>query len=204
MSRLIDADALKETIKNERFSGWGNCLVEIDNAPTVDAVPVVRCKDCRWWCTDCMPKEFGWCDAKMNRSTDEDWYCADGGKTMSKDRLISANALENEVCHGCQYEHNKYENCIDCALAQVPTVDAVPVKHGEWKSIIEFTGDRFTPYKKIGNDYQWNDNHGELVRCVDCKHRGNDFECPLAPIGLGLPDDDFFCARGERKDDEII
>ena len=38
--RLIDADALKETIKNERFSGWGNCCVEIDNAPTVDAEPV--------------------------------------------------------------------------------------------------------------------------------------------------------------------
>ena len=41
-------------------------------------VPVVRCKDCRWWCTDCMPEEFGWCDATVNRSTAEDWFCADG------------------------------------------------------------------------------------------------------------------------------
>lgn len=24
-------------------------------------------------------------------------------------------------------------------------------------------------YRKIGNDYQWSDNHGELVRCKDCK-----------------------------------
>ena len=46
--RLIDADALIKTIKNERFSGWGNCLVEIDDAPTVDAVPVVRCGKCKW------------------------------------------------------------------------------------------------------------------------------------------------------------
>ena len=23
-------------------------------------------------------------------------------------------------------------------------------------------------YIKIGNDYQWNDNHGELIRCKDC------------------------------------
>lgn len=40
-----------------------------------------------------------------------------------------------------------------------------------------------------------------VVRCADCKHRGNDFECPLAPIGLGVPDD-FFCADGERRNDE--
>ena len=46
--RLIDADKL------ERQEYWGNerCFdyvdaEDIDNAPTVDAVPVVRCKDCR-------------------------------------------------------------------------------------------------------------------------------------------------------------
>ena len=65
MPRLIDADVLFST-----HLIW--------NAPTVDAVQVVRCKDCRWWCTDCMPEEFGWCDATVNRSTVEDWYCADG------------------------------------------------------------------------------------------------------------------------------
>lgn len=43
-----------------------------------EIVHVVRCKDCKWWCTDCMPEEFGWCDATVNRSTDEDWFCADG------------------------------------------------------------------------------------------------------------------------------
>ena len=46
--RLIDADKL------ERQEYWGNerCFdyvdaEDIDNAPTVDAVPVVRCKDCK-------------------------------------------------------------------------------------------------------------------------------------------------------------
>lgn len=45
--RLIDVDKL------ERQEYWGNerCFdyvdaEDIDNAPTVDAVPVVRCKDC--------------------------------------------------------------------------------------------------------------------------------------------------------------
>lgn len=46
--RLIDGDKL------ERQEYWGNerCFdyvdaEDIDNAPTVDAVPVVRCKDCK-------------------------------------------------------------------------------------------------------------------------------------------------------------
>lgn len=47
--RLIDADKL------ERQEYWGNerCFdyvdaEDIDNAPTVDAVEVVRCKDCKY------------------------------------------------------------------------------------------------------------------------------------------------------------
>ena len=50
-------------------------------------------------------------------------------------RLIDADALEQEFCHGCQYEHNKYSNCIDCAVANAPTVDAVQVvRCGECKN----------------------------------------------------------------------
>ncbi len=55
--RLIDANALKEQIAKEIHTYWTNgtggyCLAEdaiadIDNAPTVDAVEVVRCKDCK-------------------------------------------------------------------------------------------------------------------------------------------------------------
>lgn len=53
--RLIDADALpvhKAYCVDE--AGWGaNFYVadksDIDNAPTIDAVPVVRCKDCKNW-----------------------------------------------------------------------------------------------------------------------------------------------------------
>ena len=64
--RLIDADALKEGIKELKQSPWYNNdintswkqgikdavhVVEtlcIDEEPTVDAVPVVRCKDCKY------------------------------------------------------------------------------------------------------------------------------------------------------------
>ena len=58
---------------------------------------------------------------------------------------------------------------------------------------------------------------GEIVRCKDCKHRqyededGDvwapnwvDFTCPyLCENGYynGMPEDDFFCKRGERRED---
>lgn len=51
MSRYIDADALKEqwTIASpEPFStDAAEVLDSIDSAPTVDAVQVVRCRDCK-------------------------------------------------------------------------------------------------------------------------------------------------------------
>ena len=54
--RLIDADALKKFMEHmlctdkeptkERYTCDVVCCV-IDGAPTVDAVPVIRCKDCK-------------------------------------------------------------------------------------------------------------------------------------------------------------
>ena len=57
--RIIDADALKKSVPNTHVDIFENCrnceLLDdeqvkefIDNAPAIDAVPVVRCKDCRW------------------------------------------------------------------------------------------------------------------------------------------------------------
>lgn len=43
--RLIDADALQE--EHVRLSGRELSLIE--DAPTVDAVKVVRCRDCKWY-----------------------------------------------------------------------------------------------------------------------------------------------------------
>lgn len=60
--RLSDADALKKL-----FEGWirqletdseyagdkrgvESCLAVLQDAPTIDAVPVVRCEVCKHWC----------------------------------------------------------------------------------------------------------------------------------------------------------
>ena len=49
--RPIYAETLKQLVDEE----WFDCqekssfFDEIDRTPTIDAVPVVRCKDCKWW-----------------------------------------------------------------------------------------------------------------------------------------------------------
>ena len=86
--RLIDADYVLKGLKNFNDRKHGNphflngietAKEIITNAPTIDAVPVVRCKDCIWWqdrqiqlddgsCRDYMPDE-PWsvtCDVGIN------------------------------------------------------------------------------------------------------------------------------------------
>ena len=61
--------------------------------PTIDAVPVVRCKDCRWWDVDWIPESYprGHYCAPTDMLTDGEFYCAyaerkgdnnDGNKTL--------------------------------------------------------------------------------------------------------------------------
>ena len=57
--RLIDADRLSEAIYDNvpapyEDASWAkeNCLAEIEAAQTVDAVPVVRCRECKHCGTD--------------------------------------------------------------------------------------------------------------------------------------------------------
>lgn len=50
--RLIDADALLLDNIWEFFDDWGNYTGAgqiVADAPTIDAVEVVRCKDCQWY-----------------------------------------------------------------------------------------------------------------------------------------------------------
>ena len=52
--RLIDANALPlgkfPNPRTEWHQGWNDALdAAKDAAETVDAVEVVRCKDCKWW-----------------------------------------------------------------------------------------------------------------------------------------------------------
>ena len=96
--RLIDADALNIKFKKYRelfVDGWGgfsslppsdkarvdeldNCIAQVINAKTIDAVPVVRCKDC-----DISQKSFAWGDGwrfceNNNQHHKDDHFCSYG------------------------------------------------------------------------------------------------------------------------------
>ena len=65
------------------------------------------------------------------------------------------------------------------------------------KKTVEF----IESYIKIGDgDYQWNDNHGELIRCKDCKwyrmpRYGEEGYCENMEL---IRKTTFYCADGEH------
>ena len=74
--RLIDADALPRLTQIYEFNGkrMEMEIVDakfIDNAPTIDAVPVVRCKDCFL---------YGECKAAEWYGENGNGYCSVGGR----------------------------------------------------------------------------------------------------------------------------
>lgn len=72
---LIDAEVLLgHQFKND-ISYNAFCSL-VKRQPTIDAVPVVRCKDCKWW-TKQEASLQGRCDAYGMYPTGE-WYCARG------------------------------------------------------------------------------------------------------------------------------
>ena len=79
--RLIDVDALKEKAFSDPDTTMsGEALVyvqDIDEAPTVDAVPVVRCRDCKHWDKFVGEEHRGFCFAWKVDSYDED-FCSYG------------------------------------------------------------------------------------------------------------------------------
>lgn len=88
--RLIDADELKESISNyagmfdddgEFWVSLKAVLSGIDFAEAVDAVPVVRCKDCEFWnrYRDVVDSPNGFCFC-YNETIGGNDFCAYGAK----------------------------------------------------------------------------------------------------------------------------
>ena len=140
--RPIDADALKEALNNwavdltkSKFPHYikddADCI--IDNAPTIDAVPVVRCKDCvygtdrtedfqeegeRWYVVNPI-------DCMMYSSDGEpdffpkDNYCGFGKRRNDEERRDDDKSCDtckhhdkewdDIVCDGCTKAHSNWE-----------------------------------------------------------------------------------------------
>ena len=86
--RLIDANALKEQIIKEIHHYWNNgdggyylaedVIPDIDNAHTVDAVEVVRCKACQHWQKRHETRGICLKHIAIVTFTTPDFYCACG------------------------------------------------------------------------------------------------------------------------------
>ena len=96
--RLIDADALKAHIKgasSHYFNEWSTIgvLSAVDKQPTIDAVPVVRCKDCKYRgvdgecpmyhedCIEWVDDEYAECEYVPQDNTHDDGFCDFGERT---------------------------------------------------------------------------------------------------------------------------
>ena len=79
--RLIDAEKLKKTFIGNRY---GTKAIEyyIDNAPTVDAVPVVRCKECKF-------HRGGYClgTGHFDMPTEDDGFCSWGERREDAEKI---------------------------------------------------------------------------------------------------------------------
>lgn len=91
--RLIDADALKErairvsTVKEHCYMKAVGTH-EIDKAPAIDAVEVVRCKDCKKGKLYCFENDYG--------STAEVFCNLIGGYMQTKDFCSYGERKDNE------------------------------------------------------------------------------------------------------------
>ena len=99
--RTIDADALMKTVFNDvvlvdgEVKGVGLILAEtVDKAPTIDAVPVVRCRECKHRYTENCPMyfhDFYWLEGygeyvdDDTDHTEDDYFCQKGERKEGAD-----------------------------------------------------------------------------------------------------------------------
>ena len=81
--RLIDADALLEKMK--RTSRYFDVLFDVEEMPTVDAVEVVRCRECKyhyWEQEPCHGKSVHYCKLPHMRGVEvfKEFFCYYGDR----------------------------------------------------------------------------------------------------------------------------
>ena len=78
MARLIDADQLIKEANADGAYGYVDAK-QITDAPTVDAVEVVRCRDCKWYMPGELFTDIMFCHRlkKDNGKPAKYSYCAD-------------------------------------------------------------------------------------------------------------------------------
>lgn len=84
--RMIDANALgigrcsKDILPPDYCAGWNGVINLIEKAPTIDAVPVVRCRECKyhyWEQEPCHGKSVHYCKLPHMRGVEvfKEFFC---------------------------------------------------------------------------------------------------------------------------------
>ena len=83
ITSFLDVDSIKSIYNigngEEWVDGVYDAINAVEDVNAVDAAPVIRCKDCRYYNTNYCGDGFGWCERKgIGHGTSDDWFCADG------------------------------------------------------------------------------------------------------------------------------
>lgn len=113
----------------------------------VEQSELVRCRNCKYYNTECYVEGCGWCCRRDFGTTDE-WYCADGeradapacdvinaGTEVVKVKLVDADADADALC---EYANNQKDKSIDANdIMRFPIINVAPIGHGRW---VKMTG----------------------------------------------------------------
>ena len=191
MSRLIDADKLKQ-----HYAWWENGTAEmtLDEAkrnfdaiigvqPTVDAVEVVRCKDCEYWVETDVPI-FHLCARGMTITTlNADDYCSRGKKKEDAKTNTVINTGDAMSTRTNQSGMNYYP-CGNCPKnGNVILASYPPQIRCEVTGKLHFTNETCDA------------DLVAVVRCKDCKWKEL---CEKVSEYKGA---NGYCSKGERKED---
>lgn len=101
MGRLIDATAIRRQLVSRQTTLYFfnnevrheiGCIVEmVDNAPTIDAVPVVRCEVCKHWCGSIgiVDRPNGHCFCHNIKTNGHDFCSCGERRSTSENELYS-------------------------------------------------------------------------------------------------------------------
>lgn len=82
---LISRSALITAYDSAHKGPLGGARKLIEDAPAVDAVEVVRCKDCKFYHTEVYGTlHDDWCAVYEHHVFGGDWFCADGVRKEEK------------------------------------------------------------------------------------------------------------------------
>jgi len=207
--RLIDAD---ELIVNDDYCQEITCRIcknnisnceelryLINNAPTVDAVEVVRCKDCKYHEQPETEKGEHYC-CWFDSGVEENGFCSYGERVELANNSTKLDNENDEL--SCSEEPNRSDTIYrQEAIDALRSMQTYKLGAGDDMLLID-QAEAQTELMMLPSAQT------EIVRCKNCKNWDTTWNDGWAknyhycPIIDGTRNGDWYCADAERKTDE--